>query len=245
MERYELTPIGNYSEYSEGPYTSWYLLLNSTMYLFDVPYTTASWFLSKKGKAVISKVNRVVVFITSLKESRVGGLKTLTDILVTMDMPRMVYFPLEIWMKGSNYLEIVGANLPDCHLMRGDYYQDDNVQVFPREVAHDGIIRSFAYVIYGGDLFINQTGSNWSTYYSPDNRTFIDESVLATFLAEPGEKTIYHDMTFNINDETHCYKERISKAVKKDLRSHIYPINIDDPKDVKKFKTQGFNVIMP
>ena len=245
MERYELTPIGNCYDYSQGPYTSWYIVLENSLYLFDVPYSTAAWFLTKKGKTLINKVDRIIVFITSLKESRIGGLKTLIDILVTINKPRMVYIPTEIWMKASNYLEIVGANMPDCHLMRGDYYQDDNVQIFPREVVHDGIIRSFAYMIYGGDLFINQTGSNWSTYYSPDNRIFMDESVLESFLNEPAEKTIYHDMTYNINDETHCYKERVSKVIKKDLRSHIYPIDISDPKDVKKFKTQGFNVVMP
>ena len=243
MERYELTPIGNLGDYSVGPHTSWYRIDGKNMYLFDVPYSNVGWAMSKVGQSTLHSIEQVTIFITSLKETRIGGLKTFIDILQAMGMPRwMTFIPNDIWMKASNYLEIVGASLADCHLMRGDYYQDDNVQVFPREVGHDGILRSFAYVVYGGDLFIDQTGNNWSIYYSPDNRVFTDESVLASFLERPAEKTIYHDITTNIDDETHCYKDRVIKPIEKKLRSHIYPINIDDPKDARKFKTLGFNI---
>ena len=242
MERYELQPIGNNGDYIGGMHTSWYLIVEKTMYVFDMPYSNIEWILGKTGQAIIADVDKIVIFITSLKESRIGGLKTAIDVLVSMGEKYMTFIPNEIWMQGSNYLELVGANMGDCHLMKGDYYQDENVQVFPREVAHDGVIRSFAYVVYGGDLFINDKGTNWSLYYSPDNRTFMDDSVLASFLEDPREKTIYHCITCNIDDETHCYRDKIVKTLDKPMRKHVYPINIDDSKDIKKFRNQGFSI---
>ena len=240
-ERYELKPIGNTAEYTPGANTSWYLEIDKIMYIFDCPYSNIDWLMGP-GKKLVSSMTQIVIFITSLKESRIGGLKGFTDIIAESDIKYMVYVPLEIWMPASNYLELVGNNIGQVHLMRGDYYQDNNVQIFPREVDHDGLLRSFAYIVYGGDLFINDKGTNWSVYYSPDNRIFMDEATLGSFLTDPSEKTIYHGITYNIDDETHCYKDRVTKAVKKDMRSHIYPINIDDVKDVRKFKTLGFNI---
>ena len=243
MERYELLPIGNSSDFNiSGSQTSWYLLIDGIMYLFDVPYSTAKWALTDKGQIALHDIDQIVIFITSLKESRVGGLKTFMDILIGMNKKRMVFIPIDIWLKGSNYVEIVGGILSEFHMIRGEYFQDNNVQIFPREVDHDGIIKSFAYMIYGGDLFINHEGTNWSVYYSPDNRTFMDEAVIESFITDPREKTIYQCITTNIDDETHCYRDRVVKIIPKELRSHIYPINIDDNKDIKKLRNQGFNI---
>lgn len=243
VERYELKCIGNYADYNNsGGQTSWYLLIDDMMYLFDVPFSNVNWLFSKQGKEVMDKVDNIAIFTTSTKESRINGLKTFIDIIVDMGLKHILYFPSQILLKGSNYIEIVGGLLSECHVVQGDYYQDKNVQIFPSEVAHDGIIKSFAYLIYGGDLFINQTGTNWSTYYSPDNRIFLNDDILASFLADPKEKTIYHCITTNIDDETHCYRDRVNKAVPKELRSHIYPINIDDKSDIKKLRNQGYNI---
>lgn len=243
MERYELLPIGNSSDYNTVGYkTSWYLLIDDAMYLFDVPYSTADWALTDKGQTVLGKVNKIVIFITSLKESRIGGLKTFMDILISMNLNRIVFVPMDIWMKASNYIEIVGGIINTFHMIRSEYFQDKNVQIFPREVDHDGIVKSYAYLIYGGDLFINRNGTNWSTYYSPDNRIFMDDPVIESFINEPREKTIYHCITTDIDDETHCYRDRVTKAIPKELRSHIYPINIDNNRDIKKFRNQGFNI---
>lgn len=241
VERYELKPIGNSADFNPmGGQTSWYIIIDGTMYMFDVPYSNVAWIMGKKSTEVLDGVTKIVIFITSLKESRVGGLKTFIDVLNSLNIPRMVYVPTDIWMACANYIETVGGVVSECQLMRGDYYQDDNIQAFPRKVEHDRVIPSFAYVIYGGDLFINPTGSNWSCYYSPDNCRFLDDSVLESFLTEPREKTIYHDITYNIDDETHCYKDKVK--VPKELRSHVYPINIDDNRDIKKLRTQGYNI---
>ena len=242
-KRYELTPIGVYGDYSDNPdKCSWYFVEGGTLYLFDCPFSNVRFVMSKEGQKVMSKVDKVLVFITSLKESRVGGLKTTLDVLLSMDMPHLVYFPLPIWITGCNYLEVVGADMKDSHIIRGEYYQDDNVQIFPREVVHDGMVKTFAYMVYGGDLFINPSGTNWSVYYSPDNRVFMDDSVLRSFIADPREKTIYHGVSLTIDDETHCYKDRITQAVPKKLRDHIYPMYFNKPTDANKFKTLGFNV---
>ena len=241
LERYELQCIGNSSDYNtNGGQTSWYLLIDGFMYLFDVPYSNVNWILSKKGEEVMKSVDNIIIFITSMKESRIGGLKTFMDVLIDMDLKHVLYFPSDIWLKGTNYAEIVGGLLSEFHVVQGDYYQDKNVQIFPREVSHDGIVKSFAYLIYGGDLFINQDGTNWSTYYSPDNRIFMDSDVVASFINDPREKTIYHCITTNVEDETHCYRDKITKIIPKELRSHIYPINIDDKGDIKKLRNQGF-----
>ena len=243
MERYELLPIGNLSDFNlSGPQTSWYLLIDKIMYLFDVPYSDVKWAMSDKGQQLLREIDHVVIFITSMKESRIGGLKTFMDILISMNVNHIVYIPIDIWLKGSNYIEIVGGLLSEFHMVRGVYFQDKNVQVFPREINHDGIIKSYAYMVYGGDLFINREGTNWSVYYSPDNRAFMDEAVVTSFLEDPREKTIYHCITTNIDDETHCYRDKVTKLIPKELRSHIYPINIDDNKDIKKLRNQGFNI---
>ena len=241
--RYELTPIGVYGDYSEVPNRcSWYLIEGRTMYLFDCPFSNIGFIMSKNGQKAFANIDKVVIFITALKESRVGGLKTFIDILNSMGMPHMVYFPLSIWIKGCNYLEVVGANMKDSHILRGEYYQDDNVQVFPREVVHDGVVKTYAYLIYGGDLFINHEGTNWSVYYSPDNRVFMDDAVVRSFIADPREKTIYHGITLTIDDETHCYKDRITQAVPKKLRDRIHPMGLDKVAEFNKLKTLGFSI---
>ena len=239
--RYELKPIGNFADYTIGPNTSWYLTVDKTIYIFDCPYSNIDWLMGP-GKKVISGKDRIVTLISSIKESRIGGLKSFTDVLSISGIEYMTYIPLDILMNASNYLELVGNNIGQVRLMRGDFYQDKNVQIFPREVDHDGLLRSFAYMVYGGDLFINASGTNWSVYYSADNRIFMDSATLESFLNDPKEKTIYHGITYNIDDETHCYKDRVTKVIKKELRSHIYPINIDDNKDIRKLKTLGFNI---
>ena len=243
MERYELTPIGISGDFNpSGNKTSHYMIINGTMYLFDVPYSTVDWFMGKNGHEAMANVDNVAIFITSLKESRIGGLKALMDILVSIDINHTTYFPKEIWMKGQNYIEITGGILSEFHMMRGDFYQDANVQIFDRRIDFDGIIPAFAYVIYGGDLFISETGTNWSVYYAPDNRIFMDDATLASFIAEPREKTIYHGVTYDVDNSDICYKDRMIKSVPRELRGHVYPINISDNKDIKKLRNQGFNV---
>lgn len=240
-----LKPIGIGSGLSEFRKNSWYLIENETIYIFDAPMDNVRFFASKEGKDVLKGVKKVVVFITHMHEDHVGGLSMLYFLIAkSYNRQFMVYVPTRMWMHLSNYITIVGGNPADMNLMRGDYYEDENIQVFPREVAHCETW-AFAYVIYADNYINENDGDNWNIYYSGDNFNFADEAIIQSFVKDSKDKVIYHEISFNPNTNCHCYKDKIiyEKRITKEMRSKIIPMHFEKLGDFKKSLKYGLGLI--
>lgn len=248
MALWKLKMIGNGSGLSKSlAKTSWYMIQGKTIYIFDCPHSNISFFVSSKGKKILDSVDKIRIFITHMHEDHIGGLVNFSfynKFKLKKDMK--VFAPTAISIKMMNYIMLLGGDPKDAGLQGGDYYQDDDVQIFPRAVAHVGNLDCYAYVVYGNNFegtnaFISQTGNNWSIYYSGDNASFMDEATLESFIADIDNKMVYHDMTYDINNQVHCYYQKAVKALKKTQRNHVVPIHLDNENDKTQLFRLGFD----
>lgn len=240
---YKLYPIG-FGSGLNGDFriNSWYMKIGDRLYLFDCPYSTVSYFASKEGKKILTGIKRVVVFISHLHEEICGGISNLSWLIGRKYKKEIwVFVHTKIAMAFTNYLEITQCDLVNITVTQGDYYQDEEVQVLCRPSQHSGIA-AFSFVIYGKYKFIEGDGENWCIYYSSDNKNFMDEVMVDSFLKDPESKLIYHEITFNANNDEHCYKDKIIKVIPKSLRKYITPINLDLKGDIKRCSSLGFNI---
>ena len=248
MSLWKLSMIGNGSGLSRSmAKTSWYMIQGKTMYIFDFPYSNIPFFASSKGKKILESVDKIRIFLTHMHEDHIGGIVNFGFLnKFTLKKDLKVFVPTKLAIKMMNYVMLLGGEPEEIGLQGGDVYQDDDVQIFPRAVAHVGNLDCFAYVVYGNNVdgissFISPTGNNWSIYYSGDNATFMDEATLATFIEDADNKMVYHDMTYNIENIVHCYYQRAVKALKKSQRKNVVPIHLDNESDKDKLGKLGFN----
>ena len=240
---YELTPVGVGGAFSSLRYNSWYMVMGDHLYLFDCPHTNLQFFTSKEGMKVLENINRVVVFITHTHEDHVGGLSNFGMFLeYVLNIPMMVFFHKDLIMQMMNYIAITGYTPNQASLSRGDYYQDDNIQVVPLEVSHVPNLKCYSFAVYIDDFLQNNPDGNcWQIYYSGDNRNFASEEIVDSFLADPTYKMMYHEVTYNASSEVHCYKDKITTIIPKPLRNHIVPMHLDRIGDYKKLLRLGFH----
>lgn len=239
---YTLYPIGFGGGLSSLPTNCWYMIIKDRLYLFDCPFEAVKFFSSTKGKDLLKKIKRVVVFISHLHEDHIGGISNLSWLIgKKYEKEIWVFAHTKIIMPFLNYLEITQCDLVDITVTRGDYYQDDNIQLLCREVVHTGA-PAFSFVIYGKYHFLEGDGDNWCVYYSGDTRNFMDKSMIESFLKDPETKLIYHEFTFDADSDIHCYKDRVIKAIPKPLRKYITPMHLDRIGDVKRCEKLGFNI---
>lgn len=239
---YQLFPIGFGSGLSAIPSNSWYMRIKKTLYLFDCPYTNVIHFCTPKGKKLFTGVDKIIVFITHLHEDHVGGLANFSWLLENnIKKTCQVFVHTKLAMKLLNYLDILQFNDKAMTVSQGDYYQDDNIQLMCYQTAHTKEV-SFGFVIYGKKTFMNENGSNWNICYSGDSANFISDEMLQSFLSDPTDKLIYHDMTFKATNALHCYKDKITHSIPKNLRNQITPMHLDLIGDIKRAKTLGFNI---
>lgn len=242
---HKLIPFGSGSERSQFNYTSWYYKIDNTIYIFDAPITNMKYFVNKNiAKSILSKIEKAVIFITHMHEHAMGGLISLIKILKNeYNLDVKCFVPIPFWMNMVNYLESGGLSVADIGLDQGDYYHDNNLDVWPRRVQHAGEnIVTFGYVLYI-DTFINSEGDNWNVAYFPNASVFEDEAILYSyqqFNPNFNEKIIYYDMTADILDKEHCYKDKISKVIPKPMRQNIVPVNLKVPSEVQKYARMNF-----